>query len=108
LDQPQQIRPGAIYHAEKPARDPEYRRFVKQFPCVGCGKTWGIDPAHTGPHGLGQKASDLDVLPLCRRCHDAYDRHPSDFAIIHKLDIPALIEMFNGFYQIKLGGGKAA
>lgn len=24
---------------------------------------------HTGPHGLGQKASDYDALPGCVDCH---------------------------------------
>jgi hypothetical protein len=62
---------------------------------------------HTGPHALNQKASDMDALPACRPCHQEYDACPWRFVLKHSLDIPALIEMFNSFYQTKLGG-KAA
>lgn len=102
-----EIRPGVIYHAHQPVRDDQYRRFIKSLPCVGCLKTWWVDPAHTGPHGIGQKACDLTCIPLCRKCHREFDAAPRKFAEARKLDIPALIEMFNAFYQTKLGG-KAA
>jgi len=65
-----QLRPGTLYQGSKPIRDAEYRRFIKRLPCVGCDKTWWIDPAHTGPHGTGQKSCDLTCIPLCRPCHD--------------------------------------
>ena len=107
MNQPLQIRSGTLYQAAKPVRDPDYRHFIKSLPCVGCLKTWWVDPCHTGPHGLGQKACDLTCIPLCRRCHQVFDANPQKFAEVYKLDIPALIEMFNSFYQTKLGG-KAA
>jgi hypothetical protein len=107
MNRPEQIRPGQLYQGAKPARDPEYRRFIKRLPCVACLRTWNVDPAHTGQHGLGQKASDLDTIPLCRRCHDEFDSAPRQFAERHKLDIPALIQMFRSFYQTKLGGRAA-
>jgi hypothetical protein len=66
MNTPQQIRPGQMYQGSKPVRDREYLRFIKRLPCVSCLKTWWIDPAHTGPHALGQKSSDLDTIPLCR------------------------------------------
>ena len=103
----QQIRPGPLYHGTKPVRDPAYLRFIKRLPCVACLRTSWIDPAHTGPHGIGQKACDLTCVPLCRRCHDLYDANPRLFAERHQLDISALIERFNSFYQTKLEG-KAA
>jgi hypothetical protein len=74
-----QVRPGPIYRSTKPVRDPNYTRYVKQFPCVGCRRTWGIDPCHCGPHGLSQKASDLTVIPLCRACHRLFDADPKTF-----------------------------
>jgi hypothetical protein len=107
MNHPLQLRPGPLYQGSKPARDPEYRRFIKRLPCVGCGTTWWIDPAHTGPHALNQKSDDRSCIPLCWKCHQEYDAYPWKFVFKYKLDIPALIEMFNSFYQAKLRG-KAA
>jgi len=52
-----------------PERIPEYRAFVRQFPCCACGVCFGIEAAHTGAHGLGQKSSDRSCIPLCASCH---------------------------------------
>lgn len=90
------------YRPAKPVRDPEYRRFIKRFPCSVCGKSWGIDPCHTGPHGLSQRSSDMSCIPLCRVHHQEYDSGPREFVEKHHLDIPLLIEAFNMFYaQLK-------
>lgn len=104
---PQQIRPGQMYQGKRPARDREYLKFIKRLPCVACLKTWWIDPAHTGPHALRQKSSDLDTIPLCRRCHAEFDQCQWRFAERHHLDIPALIQMFQHFYNEKLKGRAA-
>jgi hypothetical protein len=96
-----QIAVGLIYKREKLVRDPLYKRWIKRFACVGCGRTWGIDPAHTGAHGYGIKSSDLSCIPLCRKCHDEFDANPSDFAIVHKLDIPVLTAYFNNAWSSK-------
>lgn len=55
--------------SRKPIRHPAYLRFVRGLPCAVSGRTWGIEAAHTGPHGLGQKANDLDTIPLAREFH---------------------------------------
>lgn len=91
----------------KPVRDPEYLRFVKRLPCAVCCKTWGVDPCHTGPHGISQKASDLLCIPLCRVHHQEYDSAPREFATKHGLDVPALITKLNGLYETKLKGRAA-
>ena len=101
------LRTTPIYQREEPVRDPAYKRFIKSLPCVGCLKRRWIDPAHTGPHGLGQKASDLNCIPLCRTCHQEYDTNPQAFVEKRKLDIPGLIQMFNAFYQ-RIKGRQAA
>ena len=107
MNTPLQIRPGQMYRGSKPVRDPAYKRFIKRLPCVACLRTWWVDPAHTGPHALNQKASDLDCIPLCRKCHAEFDDAPYEFAERHHLDIPALIQMFNSFYQTKMKGRAA-
>ena len=94
-----QVRPGPVYRAEKPVRDPEYRRFIKRLPCAACGRTWQVDPCHTGAHGMSQKASDLSCIPLCRTCHREYDAAPCAFAETHALDVRMLITKLNQFYQ---------
>ncbi len=50
----------------------KYTRWVKTQPCACCGKP-ADDPHHLighGQGGIGIKAHDLFVLPLCRKHHD--------------------------------------
>lgn len=50
----------------------KYTRWVKSQPCACCGKT-ADDPHHLigyGQGGMGTKAHDLFVIPLCRAHHD--------------------------------------
>lgn len=55
---------------EPPERSRKYLDWLKRFPCIACGTDRKPrDPAHIGMHGLSQKASDFDALPLCRACH---------------------------------------
>jgi 5-methylcytosine-specific restriction endonuclease McrA len=101
MEQAFQIAIGRIYQKETPEVNPAYRRFIKRFPCVSCGQTWGIDPCHTGPHAYARKSSDKSCIPLCRKCHDTFDAAPALFAAARGLDIPALIQMFNRFWEQK-------
>ena len=101
---PYGIRSEIRYWPSKPVRDPEYRRWVKRLPCAACGRSWGIDPAHTGPHGMSQKASDLTCIPLCRRCHDAFDAAPQEFAEQHQIDVPVLTARLNRAYTETVKG----
>src|SRR5882724_5346694 len=80
----------------KPVRDPDYLRFVRQQPCCVCERTWGIEAAHTGSRGLGQKASDHSCIPLCWKHHrtgrDSYHQLGRwRFLELHNLDLPAII-----------------
>lgn len=52
-----------------PARDAKYRYWIRTLPCAACGVEQNIEAAHTGPHGLGQKASDYSCIPLCIAHH---------------------------------------
>jgi len=46
--------------------------------CIVCGADKWIDPAHLIPRSLGGCGDALCVVPLCRRCHRAYDRRELD------------------------------
>ena len=46
--------------------------------CIVCGADKRIDPAHLIPRSLGGCGDRLCVVPLCRRCHRAYDRGELD------------------------------
>jgi len=80
----------------KPPRSPKYLAWVRQKPCAVAGCRFGAEAAHTGSHGISQKASDYSAIPLCSNHHrtgtDALHRMgPRAFAHYHKLDIPAVI-----------------
>lgn len=101
-----EVQQRPIYNAEKLVRSAHYRRFVKMLPCANCCRTRGIDPAHTGAHGLTQKSCDRKCIPLCRKCHDAYDADPQGKAAEWKLDVPALIAKLNTRYDQIFQKGK--
>ncbi|MGZ4182945.1 MAG: hypothetical protein ACXVUL_19960 [Solirubrobacteraceae bacterium] len=46
--------------------------------CIACCAETRIDPAHLIPRSLGGCGDPLCVVPLCRRCHRAYDRGALD------------------------------
>lgn len=45
--------------------------------CLVCGRR-PVDPAHLVPRSLGGCDEPECVIPLCRRCHRAYDRGALD------------------------------
>jgi hypothetical protein len=101
----------------KPVRNPGYLRWIRTLPCSVCGTTRQIEAAHTGPHGISQKSSDLSAIPLCRKHHrtgdDSYHSlGPRRFAEVHSLNIRAivarlsakpLIRVESGFFVGRLG-----
>jgi 5-methylcytosine-specific restriction endonuclease McrA len=48
------------------------RSAVARRPCIACGSEHRVDAAHVIPRSLGC-GDALDVVPLCRACHRAYD-----------------------------------
>ena len=58
--------------ASLPATDSQ-RLAVAGRPCIVCGATHAVDPAHLIPRSLGGCGDPLCVVPACRRCHRAYD-----------------------------------
>ena len=109
MSEAQQIRPGTLYQGKAPERDPNYLKFIRLCPCIACGlHRWGMQAMHTGSHGIGQKASDLDALPGCPACHrELQEIGPVKFQWKYHLDFEALRTMFNYFWQEKLKGRAA-
>jgi hypothetical protein len=67
--------PRSVAH-RKPKPDVRRRvqhlAFVRQLPCVACGKAAPSEPAHvrTGTDGgVGMKPGDRYAVPLCAACH---------------------------------------
>lgn len=99
------IRSERNYTPSKPSRDPGYLHFIRTLPCACCDSRRGIEAAHQGPHGMGQKASDLSAIPLCqlhhRRGPKAYHKlGPVAFAETHQLDVTGLIVRLNAAYEL--------
>jgi hypothetical protein len=80
----------------KPKRNPRYLAWIRTQPCLVCGSRGGIEAAHTGPRGLGQKSPDTSAIPLCPKHHrtgrDSYHRlGPRQFARVHQLDVESAV-----------------
>ncbi len=54
-----------------------YVAWVRTLACISCGHEGPSDAAHmpVGPRGVGLKAPDTSVVPLCRACHLHTDGH---------------------------------
>ena len=105
--EPFDIRSGPIYRGAKPVRDRAYLAFLRKLCCVACGSYRLVEAAHFGAHGLSQKASDLDALPLCLSCHrtgpKAYHKLGARrFVAIHKLDVKAHQNRLQEFYRERM------
>ena len=94
----------------KPIRSPGYLRWIRTLPCSVCRTTRQIEAAHTGPHGISQKSSDLSAIPLCRKHHrtgdDSYHRlGPRRFAEVHHLSIRAIVARLSAKPIIRVDSG---
>lgn len=77
-----------------PARSKEHLAFVRSLPCCVSGRTFGVEAAHVGSHGMGQKSSDFDTIPLNALFHREQHRIGLKvFCRIYDLDIPAILAM---------------
>jgi hypothetical protein len=83
-----------------PARNAKYRAWVRSLPCLVRRCQWKAEAAHTGPHALGQKASDYSVVPLCIRHHREGPRALDKigrmkFEKIHRVSIERTVKELN-------------
>jgi len=93
---------GRLYRIVRPVRDRHYLSFIRTFPCIGCKTGWKTDAMHTGSKGMGQKASDFDTLPGCRKCHrELHQMGAWGFQDRHKIEFASLIPQFHELYQIE-------
>jgi hypothetical protein len=70
LPQRERIGPRSGPPRKGPARDEEYKAWIREHPCYACGKRAPSEAAHTGTDGgLSMKASDYSCIPLCSDCH---------------------------------------
>ena len=92
-----------MYRSVKPVRDAAYMAYIRQFPCIGCGTTRRPREAmHIGPHGMGQKASDLDTLPGCHLCHvELHAIGSKNWQRKHRVDFRERIEFFQYLYSVE-------
>ena len=94
----------------KPARNPGYLQWIRTLPCSVCHTTRAVEAAHTGPHGLSQKSSDLSAIPLCvwhhRAGDDSYHKlGPRKFAEVHQLNIRAIVDRLSAKPWIRVESG---
>ena len=87
--------PAQYLQRQKPHREemPVYTRWVKTQKCMTCGNQ-ADDPHHIIDHGLGgmgTKADDLFVIPLCRKCHNELHAGVKDFEEKHGSQLLLLI-----------------
>ena len=91
----------------KPCRSRSWLAFVRSLPCCVCGVTRGVEAAHTGTRGLGQRADDRTAIPLCVAHHDRrkpYSIHklgPMKFQARYGIDIKAIVARLNEKPRIK-------
>ena len=93
-------------HKPRPKRekDPRYLAWVRQLPCALCLRNPGMGYQNEAHHllrgvvrGMGQKADDTEVIPLCQDCHHAlhHDGNETGFlaerGIDHAVSLAAMI-----------------
>lgn len=109
VDQPKpraKLRPRSPTN-KKRARDMDYMAWVKTLPCLACGAKAPSEAAHTGPRGLGQKAPDSQVIPLCAEDHrtgrNALDRiGPAAFQKMYSIDFAGVVADLNRRYGARV------
>ena len=94
----------------KPVRNSVYLQWIRTLPCSVCRTTRTVEAAHTGPHGISQKSSDLSAIPLCARHHrTGYDSYhklgPWKFAEVHQLNIRAIVARLSAKPWIRVESG---
>lgn len=96
------LRPRSLDNRKRERNFP-YMRWIKTLPCAICGRR-GVEAAHTGPRGLGQKSPDESCIPLCAEHHrtgrDAiHVLGPRQFDAHHDVVVDDLVRRLNGVWE---------
>ena len=96
LPQFERIGPRCGPPRKGPARDADYRAWIRTLPCCACGIEGRSEAAHTGNDGgMSMKASDYSCVPLCPECHT---RGPKAY---HRIGRPAFERAYGmGFAEV--------
>ena len=93
---------------DKPERNDAYKRWLRKWPCIVCKKQWSVEAAHTGPHGIGTKASDYACIALCKAHHqELHQIGPLRFQEGYFIVFTELAAMYKGVWDM-LQARKAA
>ena len=83
-------------------RSPKRLAEIRKLPCVRCGNS-NSQAAHSNSakHGKGRsiKASDAFVIPLCFKCHAAFDR----FELGNRAESEAMFEKWLVKTELMMG-----
>ena len=81
-------------------RDPKYLDWIRGCCCLLLGSDCigKAEAAHIGPHGLSQKASDHETLPLCLAHHAELHRLGKPFWDRYRIDRDRLIAHYRELY----------
>jgi hypothetical protein len=70
LPQRERIGPRSGPPRKGPARDENYKDWIRTLACCACGVEGRSEAAHTGSDGgMSMEASDYSCVPLCMDCH---------------------------------------
>jgi len=96
--QPMGVNSERLYRPGKPVRDPVYLKWIRSLPCIECKSRRQVEAAHTGPHGMSQKASDYSAIPLCRKHHQEFDAGPRHFEERHLWTASEIVVQLNAMW----------
>ena len=107
LPQRERIGPRPGPQHKGPARDEDYKEWIRTLACCACGVERRSEAAHTGTDGgMSMKASDYSCVPMCPECHTqapgAYHRiGKRAFEASRGLSFVALVAQLQGEWRRK-------
>ena len=101
MRKPMQIAQRPLYISAPPIRSEDYKRWIRSWPCLVCATRRNIEASHTGAHGIGQKSSDFNAVPLCKEHHAELHQGVQEFQERHQLELADVVSMFNALWSAR-------